>query len=92
MKFHSTYNLLSKILKKFLVTFIVNCFFKPPVITAYNFKNSSFEFGQGPSLFCRKANVCMIYEDFKRGVMMEDSGVLKASETPSRDLLGYRDS
>ena len=28
----------------------------------------------------------------ERGVIMEESGVLKESETPSRDLLGYRDS
>ena len=69
VKFHSTYNLLPKILKKFLVTFLVNCFFKPPCyVTAYNFKISNFEFGQGPSLFCRKTNFCMRYENFKRGV------------------------
>ena len=28
----------------------------------------------------------------ERGVIMEESGVLRESETPSRDLLGYRDS
>ena len=28
----------------------------------------------------------------ERGVIMEESGVLNESETPSRDLLGYRDS
>ena len=28
----------------------------------------------------------------ERGVIIEESGVLNGSETPSRDLLGYRDS
>ena len=28
----------------------------------------------------------------EKGVIMEESGVLRESKTPSRDLLGYRDS